>query len=169
MPKFCITPKDKGMKILISSVQRIIATIFLLIGLVVLGCGIYMALIPAIPAEFTGTTQATITDIERSRSSSNTSSSEHYDVFIEYEVDGQSYNGKLGYYSTGMTIGQQVEIQFDTRDPSKISSPSGRFFGMIICLILGAAFTIVGVFLQFKEVPVTFNAGHGSGRRRRIR
>ena len=142
-----------------SKIQRIIATVFLVVGLVLLGVGAYLGLVPAIPEEFTGTTQATITEITTSHSTSTRSgrSNVRHTVLVGYEVDNQAYECALGYYDSGMAVGQAVEIQYDTRNPSTISSPAGRLIGIIICLGLGVVFAVVGVVLQFKPVPVFVN------------
>ena len=143
-----------------SKVQRIIATVFLVIGLVLLGIGAYLGIVPAIPKEFVGTTQATILDITTSygNTTSNGRRNTTHDVYVEYEVAGQKYERvKLGYYNSSMAIGQQVEIEYDTRNPEKISSPAGRLLGTIICLALGVVFAALGVVLQFKPVPVFVN------------
>lgn len=142
-----------------SKVQRIIATAFLIVGLILLGAGAYLGIVPAIPKEFTGTTQATITDITVSYGSTTTKGrrNEHHSVLIEYEVGSQAYARQLGYYNTGMTVGQQVEIQYDTREPGTISSPGGRLLGTLICLGLGAVFAALGATLQFKPVPIFVN------------
>lgn len=139
--------------------QRILATVFLVIGLIVLGVGAYLGIVPAIPKEFTGTTQATIIDITVSYGTTTTNGrrNEHRNVLVAYEVAGQSYERELGNYHSGMAIGQQVEIEYDTREPGTISSPGGRLFGTLICLGLGAVFTVLGIVLQFKPVPVFIN------------
>lgn len=142
-----------------SKLQRIIATVFLVVGLILLGVGAYLGIVPAIPKEFTDTTQATITDITVSygNTTTNGSRNERHNVLVKYEVGGQTYERQLGHYSTGMAVGQQVEIQYDTREPGTISSPGGRLLGTLICLGLGAVFTVLGVVLQFKPVPVFVN------------
>lgn len=142
-----------------SKTQRIIATVFLAVGLVLLSAGAYLGVAPAIPKEFTGTAQAAITDItvNYGNSTTNGKRSERHDVLIEYQVDGQFYERQLGYYSTGMAVGQQVEIEYDTREPGTISSPGGRLLGTLICLGLGAVFTALGTVLQCKPVPISVN------------
>lgn len=144
-----------------SKIQRIIATLFLVVGLILLGIGAYLGFVPAIPKEFTGTTQATITDITISYGSTTTNGqrNEHRNVLIAYEVNGQIYERQLGHYSTGMAIGQQVDIMYDTREPGTISSPGGRLLGTLICFGLGVVFAVLGVVLQCKPVPVFVN-GH---------
>lgn len=139
--------------------QRIIATVFLIIGVILLSVGAYLGIVPAIPREFTGTTRATITDITISYSSTTTNGqrSEHHNVLVEYAVDDRHYERQLGYYSTGMAVGQQVEIEYDTREPGTISSPGGRLLGTLICLGLGVVFATLGMVLQFKPVPVFVN------------
>jgi hypothetical protein len=141
-----------------SKIQRILATIFIVIGLVLLGIGAYLGIVPAIPKEFVATAQATITDI--STGYSNTTSSGRrttHTVLVEYEIEGQRYERALGYYNSGMGVGQQVDIEYDTRDPNVISSPGGRLLGTVVCLALGAVFAALGVVLQFKPVPVFIN------------
>jgi hypothetical protein len=142
-----------------SKIQRIIAAVFLVIGLVLLGIGAYLGIVPAIPKEFVATSQATIIDITTSYSNTTTNGRRNttHNVLVEYEIEGQSYERMLGYYNSSMTVGQQVEIEYDTRDPNVISSPGGRLLGTIICLALGAVFTVLGVILQFKPVPVFIN------------
>ena len=151
-----------------SKVQRIIAVVFLVVGLAALGIGAYLALVPAIPAEFLGTTQATITDIESYYANTTTSrrSNLRHSVLVSYEVDGQAYERELGYYQTGMQVGQQLDIQYDTRDPNLISSSGGRLVGMIILLVLGVVFAVLGVIFLIKPVTVHVNVNVN---RRRIR
>ena len=142
-----------------SKVQRIIATAFLVIGLVLLGIGAYLGIVPAIPKEFAAKTEATILNIvpRYSNTTTNGSRNTSYDVFVEYVVEGQKYERELGYYNSSMAPLQQVEIEYDTRDPNVISSPAGRLLGTIICLALGVVFAVLGVVLQFKPVPVFIN------------
>jgi hypothetical protein len=151
---------------LMNKKQRIIASIFLIVGLVMLGVGFYLIAVPAFPTEFTGTTQATITDISTSYSSGISSSGstrsrkreERHDVTVEYEVEGRSYIRPLGYYFSSMAVGQKVEIQYDTRDPGILSSPGGRLFGTLFCLGLGAMFTVFGIVGQVKPLPVSVSS-----------
>lgn len=142
-----------------TTLQRIIATVILLAGLILLGVGAYLGIVPAIPKEYTGTAQATITDIAVSYSNTTTNGrrNETHNVLIEYQIDGQQYERQLGYYTSGMAVGQKVDIEYDTRDPRIISTSSGRMFGTLLCLGLGAVFTVFGVVLQFKPVPVFVN------------
>lgn len=142
-----------------SKLQRIIATVFLVIGLILLGTGAYLGIVPAIPKAFTGTAQATITDITISYGNTTTNGrrNENHNVLVEYEIGGQPYERQLNYYNAGMAVGQKVEIEYDTREPGIIASPSGRMFGAFICLGLGAVFTVLGVVLQFKPVPIFVN------------
>lgn len=142
-----------------SRTQRIIAVVFLIVGLISLGVGAYLQFVPAIPAEYVGETQATITDIAVSYGSTTTNGrrTEHHSVLVAYEVDGKSYERELGYYATGMYTGQAVDIQYDTREPGRISAPGGRLIGVIITLVLGAVFSVLGVILLRKPVPVFVN------------
>ena len=145
----------------ISKIQRIIATVFLLIGLVFLSVGAVQYFVPAIPEEFVGTTTATITNIvlryNRSASNRRSNSGGITDVFIEYEAEGETYEILLGYYSSDMYVGQSMDIEYDIREPGRVSAPGGRTIGILIFLGLGVVFTVVGIVLQFKYVPVYVN------------
>lgn len=145
-----------------SKIQRIIATVFLVAGVVMLCVGVYMLLVPAIPAEYVGETQATITDIAISYDNARTTGTDsrrdvNHTVMIAYEVDGKEYKRELGSYSTGMYTGQILDIQYDTREPGRITLPGSRMIGGIIVLALGAVFAGLGVFLMIKPVPVYLN------------
>ena len=47
-------------------------------------------------------------------------------VLVGYTVDGNGYSEKLGYYTEGMMIGQQVEILYNTDNPKQIRSPQAE-------------------------------------------
>ena len=75
-------------------------------------------------------TTAVIERIDVDRYGSGSSSRRDYDVYVVYNVDGESYRSCLNYYKTGMHEGQQVTVHYNPSDPSEImggNSPVGLF------------------------------------------
>ncbi len=145
---------------MMSKIQRNIAILFLVISLAALALGAYLLLVPAIPPEFAGETKATITDIAISYDSPSISSRTRdvdHTVMVAYEVDGKQIERELGAYTSGMYTGQVLDIQYDVREPGRISLPGGRTLGAVIALALGAVFGALGLFLMKKPVPVFLN------------
>lgn len=144
-----------------SQVQKKIAALFVVIGIVAIGFAAYLYLVPAIPPEYVGNAKATISGITTRHTTSTTngrtSNDTEYTVLIDYEIDGQSFNRPLGFYSADMYVGQEVDIQYDTRNPARAVSPMARMIGEIIAAALGLVFIVVGVILLKKPVPVYVN------------
>ncbi len=143
-----------------SNIQRGIAIMFLVIGLCALVLGAYLLLVPAIPPEFVGETQATIVDIAVSYGGMTMGERKRdvdHSVLVAYEVDGKQIKRELGAYTSGMYTGQVLDIQYDVREPGRINLPGGRKLGAIIALALGTVFVGLGVLLTKTGVPVHVN------------
>lgn len=69
-------------------------------------------------------------------------SSTRTDVWVSYTVDGQQYETKLNYYTTGMHVGDTIEIYVDPENPSKIKA--GTVLGDVIFMLVGGVFAFVG-------------------------
>ncbi|MBO5376098.1 MAG: DUF3592 domain-containing protein [Bacilli bacterium] len=68
-----------------------------------------------------------------------------YTVYVEFDVDGLTYEGILNEYHSGMREGDKVTIYYDPQDPENFRS--GSDFLVFIPLIVGVIFAIVGSFL----------------------
>ena len=85
-------------------------------------------------------TTAVIERIDVDRYGSGSKSKKDYDVYVVYNVDGESYRSRLNYYKTGMHEGQQVTVHYNPSDPTEImggDSPVGLFkviFSVMIAL-----------------------------------
>lgn len=133
-----------------------VAILFIVAGVCMLALGIYSAIVPEIPKEFVGEATAQITDIQVSygRADNDGNRSTNHDVWVAYEIDGKKYERELGYYHTGMAIGGSVDIQYDTRDPSVITTQGGRLLSILIPCILGVAFLAAGILVLTKLGPM---------------
>jgi hypothetical protein len=74
-----------------------------------------------------------------------TSSSDDTDhtAYIEYQVNGRTYNDRLSYYSSGLYEGKKIKIYYDPDNPSQIVD--GTLLNDIWPLLLALVFILVGV------------------------
>ncbi len=89
-----------------------------------------------------------ITDIERDRHGDD----ESHDVYVEYEIDDQLYEDKLGYYSSSFRVGQDITLYYEEENPQKVYAEGEEGFLKIFKVIgivvtafgaLGMVYTIV--------------------------
>lgn len=85
---------------------------------------------------------AEITDIHKRSKASSKNKNTVYTVYISYEYDGQEYSDELGYYVTGMTVGDTVTIKIDPDDPQ--DHMSDPLMANIICAVSALLTGIVG-------------------------
>lgn len=129
---------------------------FLLTGLVILGISIFVCLNYH---DLDGKTNAIIVDIQKELIDVFTDDNdlypeEQYDykVFIDYSVDGQEYKHvQYDSYDSSMKVGQEIEIQYDTKDPSNIQSTNSKTF-IYAFIVIGALASTFGVFRTVKSV-----------------
>ena len=128
--------------------NKIITGIFcLIISLAFLGIGVYVQFFRTSGYE---QTQATITQIERNL---NTNASGHrnrgYTVYIEYEVDGQTYSGPSDVWQSGMVKGQKITVYYNPNNPSELAADAGWLGWFTIGI--GALSTIGAFAIMFKK------------------
>ena len=120
-------------------------SIFAAIGIIFVILGVLIGKAISIPEDRKATTTATITRIESYRDSDG---DEGHDVWVQYEVKGQTYEEKLGSYSSSYRQGKKIDIIYDKENPTKINTPWGeKLFIGIFCGIGGlfAAIGIIGI------------------------
>lgn len=87
-------------------------------------------------------TTAIITDIVRHKKS--------HTVWIEYTVDGNTYEKSLGYYSSSMNIGDEVKIHYDPSNPSRFKKVG--YIHNIIIIFFGDIFGGIGIWFAAKSI-----------------
>lgn len=96
---------------------------------------------------------ATVVDIEEDYDYSdpdNTTTT--LTVYIDYEVDGKKYEHVECPETTGsMSIGDKVEILYQSQDPSKISGEHITSSG-IIFIVAGALLALGGCFMTVRNI-----------------
>ncbi len=68
-----------------------------------------------------------------------------YDVYVEYTVDGKTYNSKLGSYNSSMKEGKEIEIFYLPDTPEVIRSKQRNMLPLIIPCCIGVVITGLGV------------------------
>lgn len=131
---------------------RLLGIIALVSGIRLLGGGIYNYIDEHNQKDWVQTT-AYVTDVSGEYVSS--SGVKHrrgrtvYDITYRYEVEGKEYSDKLYNRSEIREIGDEVKIKYDPDAPKNstdILEPSVN--NLIVFLISGIIFTIVGFFLS---------------------
>ena len=93
-------------------------------------------------------TQATIVDID---THTDTDGDTSHTVYVEFEVDNNTYDGVLGYYSSGMYIGGQTDIYYDPLNPNNFKSSSNGFVGILL-IGMGLVFFLIGAGSIFNSI-----------------
>lgn len=113
---------------------------FFITGVSVLSLGIYNSRGVKVPA--------IITDIKSYTDSYEDTS---YDVFVEYEYEGECYtNVEINYYSSFMRVGKSIDVKIDPDNPGEVKSTAffiafGGIFGGV-----GLIFAIIGIYNLIK-------------------
>ncbi len=116
---------------------KIVAAI---VGLAALVFGIYSTFFMSSGYE---TTTATIVSIEEDPNyvpDPNTENDKQYIATAKYTVDGKEYTRQLDSYDPGYKVGGTVEVKYDPKDPTKITSGFG--FGIYLMIAGGVASTL---------------------------
>ncbi len=99
-------------------------------------------------AETAQETTALITDVQKERVRRNGKYRTSYDVYVQYEVDGVTYNQELNGGSSGMREGQTLVVYYNPENPRDVrkSKSAGMLgFAMVLSLVFVAAGVGIGV------------------------
>ena len=88
-------------------VENVGFVIFAIIGAIIIVAGAYFMKSFNDFKKTAVETSAVITNIERHRDSDGDI---NYTPIVRFEVNGQTYGGDLGYYTSGMQTGQKIDI-----------------------------------------------------------
>lgn len=90
-------------------------------------------------------TTATISNIEvrEEYDRSDGETTVYHDVYVEFDVDGEKYEGELNTYHIGMKKGKTVTIYYEKDNPNNFIS-SNNMFGYVL-LIVGGILIIIGI------------------------
>lgn len=104
--------------------------------------------------DYDASTTGVIVGIEREWSGTDEDGFDQYDytVYVNYEVDGQKYeNVKYPSYDSSMKKGDEVEVLYQSSDPTNIAE--GNLTGnATIMIVIGAVCTLFGVAVVVKAI-----------------
>lgn len=104
--------------------------------------------------DYDASTTGVIVGIEREWSGTDEDGFDQYDytVYVNYEVDGQKYeNVKYPSYDSSMQKGDEVEVLYQSSDPTNIAE--GNLTGnATIMIVIGAVCTLAGVVAVIKAI-----------------
>lgn len=127
------------------SATKIIGIVFSGIGLLFFVIGIIFGITFSNFAAKAETTSAVITEIETyTTSSGNGSRTKHHNVYVEYSVDGVTYNALLDYFDSSMYKGGTVEVLYNPDNPGEIMGNDITI--SFIFTGIGIVFVIIGFF-----------------------
>lgn len=130
----------------VNTIFAIIGSIFFVIGLVLAAVGGFRHVSYNKFMKTAETTWAEITDIEEDVYYRKGRRRTRHHAWVEYEVDGCVYTGKLDNYNSSMYIGADIEVYYDPADPSEVRT--GSRTAEIILFSMGGGFAVLGgVFL----------------------
>lgn len=138
-------------------IKRILITLlFAAIGIALFLFGRYVLNNPTIPAEYAGETKAVITQIEKfTKTGSDGKKTETHDVTVTFTVDGKEYGGLLNEYNSSMKKGGEIELIYDTRDPSTYETPGKNKMMAYILMGMGVVFFLCGFAALSGKVRIT--------------
>ena len=123
--------------------------IFLLVfSLAVMAVGVYLGFIKS--AGYVRTTGVVVGNREETRFDSDTGTKTTYYPTVSYTVDGKEYTGTLDIGGGYCAIGEELKIQYDPDDPSKVNSYSPGV--VILIFVLSVPLFALSVYkLVFKK------------------
>lgn len=123
-----------------NKVSKIIGIIFASFGLLFLILGIYFYKSDLDFKNKSIKTTGKITEIVTSYDSDGDSTN---DVYVEFYVKGNKYNGRINYYTSSMYEGKDIVIYYDAKNPNNFRA-DGAVIGTLIFAILGGVFFLIG-------------------------
>lgn len=115
----------------------------LIMGLLVMGIGVFLGISEKKFQEKALTTTAVIADIDIHTTRKKGKTKKDYDVYVEYTVDGRQYRSELNVHKSSMREGDKIEVFYDPDNPKDARVKSDGI--NIIFAVAGAFMSIVGI------------------------
>lgn len=134
--------------IVFTAAFRILGIVVLILGVRMMGEGIYNYINEHHQADWINTT-AYVIDVEKEYSNTTRNRHTSYDITYEYTVDGNTYTDTLYNRGKPMDYDDEISIKYDPESPensTNILKPSVH--NLIIFIIFSIILTTVGFFLS---------------------
>jgi hypothetical protein len=120
-----------------------------IIGVIFIGIGIKTYMADASFKESASVTTGMISKIHKySSTDSDGSNSTEYDVYVEFYVDDELYEGQLNYHNWWMRKGQKIRIYYDPDKPGDFRGAS-NMLSLIQPILIGVIFILFSGGLLF--------------------
>ena len=119
----------------------LLGIIFSVVGIVIICAGLFFR---SLTNEFEENSEATTATIIRIDEDYHGDSKDHK-VYVEFEVDGIRYSGKLDLYHSGMKEGDDVTVYYNKSDPNDFRSNFATGPITIGLIAFGGVFAIIGI------------------------
>lgn len=121
---------------------KVIGIVFTFIGVLMLAVAVFLFVIGTNAKKGSIKVPATISNII---SHTTTGGKEKYTVLVDYEFDGRQFkDSRLGYYNSGMEIGDVVDVYINP-DKAYDINPMTEKYSYIIPVVLGVVFGGIGL------------------------
>jgi len=119
----------------------LLGIIFSTVGIAIISMGLFFRSLTNEFEENSEATTATIIRIDEDYRNGK----EDYEVYVEFEVDGIRYSGKLDLYHSGMSVGEEVTVYYNKSDPNDFRSNFSTNLITIGLIAFGGVFAIIGI------------------------
>lgn len=128
---------------MLGSLKGIPLRIFaLILGILVVGLGVYLSFIQSAGYEKATATIISIEEDPNYIPDTQTENDKQYVVTVKYTVDGKDYTRVLDSYSSSYEVGKEVEVRYNPKDPGTVhSSP---VFGYVF-MAIGGVIVIIAI------------------------
>lgn len=85
-------------------------------------------------------------------------------MFVAFTLDGRKYEGRLGYYISGMYVGKDIKLYYNPANPADFRG-SGRIISSIFFAVFGGVFLTIGLIPLLLSGKKRFLSGRKHRRR----
>lgn len=92
-------------------------------------------------------TTAVVTDVEKRRVRRNKKYRTEYDVYVQYEIEGVTYNEELSGGNGSMRVGQQLTVYYDPMNRRDVRSSKSSSGAHVFAVVFSLVFTALGIWI----------------------
>jgi len=137
----------KPYKPLVKFSSKAMTILFLVVGVIMIGLGVYFGFIRA--DGYVKTTGVIVSLEEVYNPTENDIDAVSYQPTVRFTVDGTEYQVEVGTYVEKDKLGQEMKIKYDPADPTKVEADQPGF--AIYLLVVGGILVAVSIFIFVKN------------------
>lgn len=127
--------------------------LFVIVGLIFFAVSLFIVADGKRFSETAQETTALVTDVYKDRVRRNGKTRTEYDVYVQYKVNGNTYNEELKGGSSTMYEGMRITVYYNPQNPRDVRSSlnsDGMIFAALFALVFVAVGAGVGIVPYFK-------------------